>query len=125
MSSPRAFGYKHALSSGLCVMQVLQQKRSRSDRATFRAHDAPVTCMAYLNGHDAVATGDAEGSISVWCLGKGKRVLELKHAHLNNAVTVMCADFRGHSLLSGTFTGEIRVRVLPCVPFCCPHTISQ
>ena len=78
--------------------------------------------MAYLDGHaiDAVAIGDAEGSISVWNLGKGERILDLKHAHkMNDAVTAMCTDIRGHSLLSGSFSSEIRVRVccLSC-PLC-------
>ena len=109
--STRVFWHEPAqslMAATYTEMAVIQLKRS-DVTASHTSHDQPISAMVYVPEFNVLATGGYCGSINIWDLSSGNKIMEYESAHTGSSVSCLSLGFGGRRLISGSSNGEIFV----------------
>lgn len=109
--STRVFWHEPAQSLLVATyteLACIQLSRSNVT-ASHTAHDMPISAMVYVPEFNVIATGGYGGTINVWDLSSGAKVMEFESAHTGAAVSCLAVGYGGRRLISGASNGEIFV----------------
>jgi len=109
--STRVFWHEPAqslLAATYTELACIQLSRNNVT-ASHTAHDMPISAMAYVPEFNVLATGGYGGTINVWDLSSGAKVMEFESAHTGAAVSCLAVGYGGRRLISGASNGEIFV----------------
>jgi WD40 repeat protein len=80
---------------------IVQLTRDESTKATITSHGSPITCIAYSDKFNQVATADSSGLFATWDLLEGKRLLQVSDAHGQSPIESIAFGRHGKWLLTG------------------------